>query len=557
VPKICDFGLARLFLDEGSTGMTTTTEHTGTIPYLAPELVSSETTVYPTYPTTASDVYAVGCLGLRVSRVLLPLGYFCLRSIFIISLQFIFLQEPFAHLPNNLRGQIVIRDLKAGKPPATAHPDEGWGSDRAWKFILTLWKPDPSHRPSAFTAAHILRSTDFTIPEEAARRIIDFVALGDTPMDYTISGGEWRRRTLLLCNICLISRAFCGYVMPILYRNIRLYLDRKPKKLLRLIYALESSGRNPLPFTAAGPSGYGRFTRMLLIGVPFGLPQPRQLEIRSNGIRALLNRLTDSRVVLIRGAPDPNPKIVFKSHSLRTLEIQRVSISLLLDQPPVLQALSCLQRLCMRECTLRSPGTHNPSNLCLPNLQDITISGTDKDNFGVITDLLATFSDWTMPRLNSLHISSIWGSPEFIPPFTRFLRVHGVALRYLTLDFHQCPSFADFLPMCHNLRCLSAYLYQEDEFNLLPSNLFYPNLERINLLSGLGLYPKEEIMKFTIFGSSTQMLYLFPKLENATVIFSPHPPVSLSIHPGDNYTIYSDRSDISKIALPSSFFIST
>jgi serine/threonine protein kinase len=50
-------------MDEES-GMTTTSEHTGTERYLAPELVSSETTVYP---TTQSDVYALGCLGLEVS----------------------------------------------------------------------------------------------------------------------------------------------------------------------------------------------------------------------------------------------------------------------------------------------------------------------------------------------------------------------------------------------------------------------------------------------------------------------------------------------------------
>jgi serine/threonine protein kinase len=63
-PRICDFGLARVLLEEENTGMTTTSEHTGTTRYLARELVASEETVYP---TTASDVYALGCLGLEVS----------------------------------------------------------------------------------------------------------------------------------------------------------------------------------------------------------------------------------------------------------------------------------------------------------------------------------------------------------------------------------------------------------------------------------------------------------------------------------------------------------
>ena len=61
---ICDFGLARIFLEEGHTDMTTTSEHTGTARYLAPELVSSDETVYP---TTASDVYGLACLGLEVN----------------------------------------------------------------------------------------------------------------------------------------------------------------------------------------------------------------------------------------------------------------------------------------------------------------------------------------------------------------------------------------------------------------------------------------------------------------------------------------------------------
>ena len=65
VPTICDFGLARIFLEQGSTGLTTTSEHTGTVRYLAPELVASDTSVYP---TLASDVYALGCLGLDVSN---------------------------------------------------------------------------------------------------------------------------------------------------------------------------------------------------------------------------------------------------------------------------------------------------------------------------------------------------------------------------------------------------------------------------------------------------------------------------------------------------------
>jgi serine/threonine protein kinase len=43
--------------------MTTTTAHTGTERYLAPELVNGDDLEYP---TPASDIYALGCLGLEV-----------------------------------------------------------------------------------------------------------------------------------------------------------------------------------------------------------------------------------------------------------------------------------------------------------------------------------------------------------------------------------------------------------------------------------------------------------------------------------------------------------
>jgi serine/threonine protein kinase len=67
-PRICDFGLARLFLTEGNSGLTTTTPHTGTERYLAPELLNDEDEELP-IPTSKSDVYALACVGLKVSIV--------------------------------------------------------------------------------------------------------------------------------------------------------------------------------------------------------------------------------------------------------------------------------------------------------------------------------------------------------------------------------------------------------------------------------------------------------------------------------------------------------
>ncbi|PVG01090.1 kinase-like protein [Serendipita vermifera] len=64
VALICDFGLVRLLQEDMPTGTTTSTGHTGTTRYLAYELV---TTIDNPTPTTASDIYALGCLGMEVS----------------------------------------------------------------------------------------------------------------------------------------------------------------------------------------------------------------------------------------------------------------------------------------------------------------------------------------------------------------------------------------------------------------------------------------------------------------------------------------------------------
>lgn len=121
--KICDFGLARIFFDEGSTGMTTTSVHTGTERYLARELVIGGDEVRP---TTASDVHAMGCIGL----------------------EFIFLQIPYSKRKNNLRG-IIYSDIKAGVLPAEPPADRSSTSKTSWALLAECWDLDPKKRPSA------------------------------------------------------------------------------------------------------------------------------------------------------------------------------------------------------------------------------------------------------------------------------------------------------------------------------------------------------------------------------------------------------------------------
>jgi serine/threonine protein kinase len=68
VAQLCDFGLVRLIHDQTATGLTTTTAHTGTARYLSLELVEADE---GTMPTTASDIWALGCVGMEVNSYIL------------------------------------------------------------------------------------------------------------------------------------------------------------------------------------------------------------------------------------------------------------------------------------------------------------------------------------------------------------------------------------------------------------------------------------------------------------------------------------------------------
>lgn len=123
-PQICDFGLISIFLEEGNSGMTTTSPHTGTDRYLAYELLHDQETIVP---TTASDIFALGCIGL----------------------EFCFLQLPYAHRKHNCFGQIYT-DIKAGKPPA-CRPNPHHHSDeiQIWDILDECWRKAPQDRPDA------------------------------------------------------------------------------------------------------------------------------------------------------------------------------------------------------------------------------------------------------------------------------------------------------------------------------------------------------------------------------------------------------------------------
>lgn len=130
--RICDFGLVRILLED-SSGLTTTTTHTGTVRYLAHELVVSDQPL----PTVASDVHAIGCIGLDL----------------------IFLTPPYASRKTHAQ---IFGDI-GRVPPATKMPIPapiesvalGW----LWNTLDSCWNINPRARPSAhqpqeFVAEH-------------------------------------------------------------------------------------------------------------------------------------------------------------------------------------------------------------------------------------------------------------------------------------------------------------------------------------------------------------------------------------------------------------------
>ncbi|PVF98959.1 kinase-like protein [Serendipita vermifera] len=134
--KICDFGLIGIVTGEECLGLTTTSEHAGTDRYVAPEFVLSNE---PIMPTPQSDVYALGCIGLK----------------------FVFLKDPYENRPNNRFGQI-FHDIRDGKPPATKPQNVVNDEDVLWYLLESCWEQKPERRPTAGVVFSLLQSISLT-----------------------------------------------------------------------------------------------------------------------------------------------------------------------------------------------------------------------------------------------------------------------------------------------------------------------------------------------------------------------------------------------------------
>ncbi|PVF94365.1 kinase-like protein [Serendipita vermifera] len=121
IPKLCDFGLSRIFREASDppTGLTTTTAYTGTSRYLAIELVDPNEIVTPTLKT---DIWALGC--------------------------FIFSEEPYQNRVNSVQ---IFEDIRKGVPPTKFPDDIATEYQGIAKILDDCWARIPSERPDALT----------------------------------------------------------------------------------------------------------------------------------------------------------------------------------------------------------------------------------------------------------------------------------------------------------------------------------------------------------------------------------------------------------------------
>ncbi|KIM25685.1 hypothetical protein M408DRAFT_331038 [Serendipita vermifera MAFF 305830] len=121
VGQLCDFGLTRLMNDALESSLTTTTPHTGTVPYLAYELVRFTGRAVP---TTATDVYAFGCL----------------------AYEFIHKRSPHSTLDSHYN---IYRAIGDGILPAFRPPELLPAYSVFWDLFESCWQLNPGDRMTA------------------------------------------------------------------------------------------------------------------------------------------------------------------------------------------------------------------------------------------------------------------------------------------------------------------------------------------------------------------------------------------------------------------------
>lgn len=138
--RICDFGLVRLILERGNTGLTTTTAHTGTDRYKSRELIKNRRAK----PTVTSDIHALGCIGLE----------FVLSTI------------PYAAYNSP---QKIEKASRANEPPAKRPKKLSGEIGFFWDQLQACWDIDPSERPTTISLFHYVSRYLIPLAEELER----------------------------------------------------------------------------------------------------------------------------------------------------------------------------------------------------------------------------------------------------------------------------------------------------------------------------------------------------------------------------------------------------
>ncbi|KAG9040746.1 hypothetical protein FS837_000233 [Tulasnella sp. UAMH 9824] len=140
---LCDFGLSRVMVTIGHSGLTTGPGTVGTSCYLAKEIIDGSG------PTTKSDVYSMAGIILAVGGI----DAFCSREVSIDKMWFVLLisqamsgNGPFHKKPTAAIANIAVYLGEKCQP--ADHPKFP-GTDPMWSFLDKCWNSTAEARPSA------------------------------------------------------------------------------------------------------------------------------------------------------------------------------------------------------------------------------------------------------------------------------------------------------------------------------------------------------------------------------------------------------------------------
>jgi hypothetical protein len=440
---------------------------------------------------------------------------------------------------------MILQDLRRGLPPASVPPHHVWPSHRIWEIVSGLWSLDPLSRSSALTAGQVLELAEFTLPPNVIQRVVAFVDanyighhnIGPATPDLDM----WTTRTRCLYNLCLVSREYCGWGTPALYRILWFHEDVKAAALFALDYSLKNSVIYPLACNRAA-GGYGGYTESVFIG------RIRNQDLRgglSTLFRDLLQRTPRLRLVYLGDGAVPRPL-----HPLSTLSIDYTLESIfIVDESIIFTAFSHLQRLHI-ECIYPPMPPSFPaasSRLFFPHLRVLEIGVGVLAEYESPSSLLEALSGWKMPSLQYLDIASI-GETKYADALVGFLRSHGAVLRYVTLRYYNsgCAMsqdvFTTIFTLCTNLRSMNVSLANTPAFDLLPAHL---NLEKLCITLD-NEYEHAEIYE-TLKNFKSITSTSFPKLLEAKFMrLSRYPKLTAFFRTGDEFITLVDGIRVSR-----------